>query len=81
MGRNKKRHFKNLSPIFLLLNFYKHKTKAEKRVLFEGFKYMKGGVYSEYEIIKTKDLKGKTIEDLISFNLTLTKNAIDKFKI
>ena len=57
--------------------------EAEKRVLFEGFEYTEGGVHSEYEIIRTKDLKGKTIEDLVNmkYNLTLTQNAINKFNI
>jgi hypothetical protein len=52
--------------------------EAQERVLFEGFNHIEGGVYSEYEVIKIKDIECKAIEDLVKEGcyLTLTPNAI-----
>ena len=56
--------------------------EAQERVLFEGFNHIEGGVYSEYEIIKIKDIECKKIEDLVKEDcyLTLTPNAIKQIQ-
>jgi hypothetical protein len=62
----------------------KEYQQAQQNVIFEGCKFVK-----EYEyvwVIKHNGntytfLKDSTIEDLIDLNLTITENAINKFKL
>lgn len=55
--------------------------KAEENVLFDGF-FNTGDYITNGDLqIDDEFIEGKTIEDLVPYNLTLIKNAIDKHEL
>ena len=53
-------------------NIYGQYQQAKARVLFEGFKYVNNRhVYNGFITFNKESILGKTIEDLITYNLTL----------
>ena len=60
--------------------------KAKENVIFEGFEYNKNGyVYHKDNCYNCRfdeeSIENGTIEDLVKYNLTITPNAINKYKL